>query len=132
VIHLNVDRRWLNFLTATETQLESLSQACTPATFGMDNKDVMDLSYRKAGKLDTADFLARFDPERLGLSEFVRGQLLEGEQDKKGLRTELYKLNVYGQRVLLLVREVCCSHHRMIKERTLSSSRIKTPLAVWT
>ena len=97
VIHLIVDRRWLNFLTATETQLEALSQACTPATFGMDNKDVMDLSYRKAGKMDTTDFIARFDPERLGLSEFVRGELLEGDEDKKGLRTELYKLNVYGQ-----------------------------------
>ena len=60
------------------------------------SKDVMDLSYRKAGKMDTDDFMTRFDPERLGLSELVRGELLEGEEDKKGLRTELYKLNVYG------------------------------------
>ena len=58
--------------------------------------DVMDLSYRKAGKMDVNDFISRFDPERLGLSDFVRGQLLEGDEDSKGLRTELYKLNVYG------------------------------------
>jgi hypothetical protein len=82
---------------ASEAQLELLANACTPATFGADNKDVMDLSYRKAGKMDVTDFISRFDPERLGLSEFVRGQLLEGDQDSKELRTELYKLNVYGQ-----------------------------------
>ena len=44
----------------------------------------MDLSYRNAGKMDTDDFMARFDPERLGLSELVRGELFEGEEDKKG------------------------------------------------
>jgi len=89
------NRRWLDLLNATETQLESLTKACAPATFGADNKDVMDLSYRKAGKMDVTDFMARFDPGRLGLSEFVRGQLLEGDEDLKGMRTELYKLNVY-------------------------------------
>ena len=57
----------------------------------------MDLSYRKAGKMDPTDFMTRFHPGLLGLSEFVRGQLLEGAEDWKGLRTELYKLNVYGQ-----------------------------------
>jgi hypothetical protein len=77
-------------------QLESLVDACVPATFGADNKDIMDLSYRKAGKLDLINFMARFDPVGLGLSEFVRGRLLEGDEDLKGMRTELYKLNVYG------------------------------------
>lgn len=56
----------------------------------------MDLSYRKASKMDVNNFVSRFDPERLGLSEFVRGRLLEGDEDLKGMRTELYKLNVYG------------------------------------
>jgi len=81
---------------ATEAQLESLANACAPATFGADNKDILDLSYRKAGKMDVINFVSRFDPDRLGLSEFVRGQLLEGDEDLKGMRTELYKLNVYG------------------------------------
>ena len=62
----------------------------------------MNLSYRKAGKMDVSDFMMRFDVERSGLSEFVRGQLLEGDEDMKGMRTELYKLNVYGQSLSLL------------------------------
>jgi hypothetical protein len=90
-------------LKATEPELESLANACAPATFGADNKDVMDLSYRKAGKMDVTNFMARFDPERLGLSEFVRAQLLEGDEDLKRMRTELYKLNVYGQCLLVLL-----------------------------
>jgi len=57
--HLMSNRRWLDLLNATETQLESLTKACAPATFGADNKDVMDLSYRKAGKMDVTDFMAR-------------------------------------------------------------------------
>ena len=56
----------------------------------------MDLSYRKAGKMDVINFMSRFDPESLGISEFVRGRLLEGDEDLKGMKTELYKLNVYG------------------------------------
>ena len=91
------DHRWLDLLKATDVQLESLASACAPATFGVDNKDVLDLSYRKALKMDPANFMSRFDPERLGLSEFIRGQLLEGDEDSKAMRTELYKLNVYGQ-----------------------------------
>ena len=90
--------RWFNLLpNASDTDLESLANACAPATFGADNKDVMDLSYRKAGKMDLDNFMTRFDPDRLGLSEFVRGELLEGDEDSKDLRIESYKLNVYGQ-----------------------------------
>jgi len=47
--------------------------------------------------MDVTDFMSRFDADDLGLSEFVRGQLLEGDKDLKGLKTELYKLNVYCQ-----------------------------------
>jgi len=38
--------------------------------------------------MDVSDFMMRFDVERSGLSEFVRGQLLEGDEDVKGMRTE--------------------------------------------
>lgn len=37
------------------------------ATFGVKNEDVHDESYRKAGKLDTRDFLVGFDPIGTGL-----------------------------------------------------------------
>jgi len=86
----------------------------------------MDLSYRKAGKMDPTDFMTRFHPGLLGLSEFVRGQLLEGAEDWKGLRTELYKLNVYGQ----LSATPYYSRLTMVKERTLSLRLIKIHLAV--
>lgn len=95
---------------ATETELESLANACAPATFEADNKDVLDLSSRKAGKMDVSDFMMRFDLEGSGLSEFVRGQLLEGDEDLKGMRTELYKLNVYGQRLSLLATFLVSPH----------------------
>jgi len=77
--------------------------------------------------MDVTDFMSRFDADRLGLSEFIRGQLLEGDQDLKGLTTELYKLNVYGQfpsapKYLFLIP---CQ-----KERTPSSSPIRIHLAV--
>ncbi len=52
--------------------------------------------------------MSRFNPEHLGLSEFVRGQLLEGDEDLKGMRTELYKLNVYGQCLLLVSMSYYC------------------------
>jgi len=90
---VHLDCRWLDMQKATE----SLADACAPATFGADNKDVLDLSYRMAGKMDVTNFMTRFDPDHLGLSEFVRGQLLEGDEDLKSMRTELYKLNFYGQ-----------------------------------
>jgi hypothetical protein len=94
----------------------------------VDNKDVLDLSYRKAGKMDVTDFISRFDSDRLGLSEFVRGQLLEGDQDSKGLTTELYKLNVYGQFHLCTPEYTCLIPCQ--KERTPFSSPIKIHLAV--
>jgi len=57
VISSHVNHRWLDLLKGTETQLESLSKACASATFGADNKNVMDLSYRKAGKMDATESL---------------------------------------------------------------------------
>jgi hypothetical protein len=96
---------------AIETQLESLANACTAATFGADNKGVLDLSYRRDGKMDVADFISCFDPELLGLSEFVRGQ--DGDLDG----TPYYS--------------PWRSHHSM-KERILSSRHTKIRLAVWT
>lgn len=74
-----------------------MSQACDPATFGVDKKDVLDESYRKAGKLDVANFATKFNVARTGLVELIRSELLEGEGARKGIDVELYKLNVYGE-----------------------------------
>jgi hypothetical protein len=87
----------------------------------------LDLSYRKAGKMDVTDFMSRFDADRLGLSEFVRGQLLEGDEDLKGLKTELYKLNVYGQ--FHLLHNIRVSSHAKGKDSFFKSHK-DTPRSV--
>ena len=58
-----------------------------------------DETYRKAGKLDSDDFLIVFDASRSSLVDVIRTELLvESPQIVKSedLSIELYKLNVYG------------------------------------
>ncbi len=87
----------LNLSTATDAQLHHLATACEPATFGRDQKDVHDETYRKAGKLDKTDFLLAFDAEDAGLIDTVREELAMPRYKKDdAIRAEMYKLNVYG------------------------------------
>ncbi|KZT24053.1 hypothetical protein NEOLEDRAFT_1135586 [Neolentinus lepideus HHB14362 ss-1] len=91
------DARRIDLSKATDDDLQELAQACTPATFGRNNEDVLDESYRKAGKLDTSDFAANFFP--LSCEDIVcvlREHLLEGHDTNRSIKTELYKLNIYG------------------------------------
>lgn len=88
--------RFLNFAQASREQVELLSNSCDIASFGLNNKDVVDESYRKAGKLDAAFFSSKLYAEDSGLLQIVRDGLLEGEQAKVPIRAEPYKLNVYG------------------------------------
>ncbi|CAL1701341.1 unnamed protein product [Somion occarium] len=88
--------RRLDFTDASEEDLRHLADTCDPASFGVDNEDVMDDSYRKAGKLDIAHFVTTLDPVKCGLVEVIRNQFLEGPQVKASIRVERYKLNVYG------------------------------------
>jgi hypothetical protein len=84
--------------------IEMLVQACQPATFGLNGKDVIDDSYRKAGKLDRSEFLTDFHPHDCGIIDSFRQILLPGMIPggqgtgigTKGVRAELYKLNVGG------------------------------------
>jgi hypothetical protein len=76
------------------SSLDLLSKACQKATFGQGDKDVLDETYRKAGKLDFGKFawnkrLDEFDGN-------IKNILLPFEGNGKGVRCELYKLNVYG------------------------------------
>ena len=82
--------------TPTQSALEHLEATCDPATFGVDSRDVLDESYRKAKKLDSQYFAFSLDIERAGLLEAIRMGLLSGRDEKKAIRAELYKLNVYG------------------------------------
>jgi hypothetical protein len=83
-------------LTASDSDLEHLSNACQPATFGVNQQDVYDETYRKAGKMDATAFASKFNLERSGLLDGIRAHMLEGHNDKKTIVAELYKLNVYG------------------------------------
>lgn len=86
----------LDFIDASDYALRRLADDCDPASFGRNSEAVLDEIYRKAGKLDAAHFSAVFDPERCGLMDQLRCLLLEGHNESTGVRSELYKLNVYG------------------------------------
>jgi hypothetical protein len=75
-----------------------LANACQPATFGRNSEDVLDESYRKAGKLDTTQFATSFDLHSTGIPRAVESNFLEETLSATGaIKYELYKLNVYGQ-----------------------------------
>jgi len=57
----------------------------------------MDESYRKAKKMDTANFATNLDVLNSGLIELIKGQIMDDEAASKGMKFELYKLNVYGR-----------------------------------
>ncbi|TFY52149.1 hypothetical protein EVG20_g10684 [Dentipellis fragilis] len=82
---------------ATPSQLDTLSSSCAPAPFGLKNENVLDETYRKAGKMDCSDFSTPLVPERTSLIDIIRAELLEGEDSKKPIKVELYKLNVYSE-----------------------------------
>jgi hypothetical protein len=82
--------------------LEQLTQACEPASFGVNQENVLDESYRKAGKMDSECFSLTLNPVHGSLLEIIRGYLLEGTQSTKKIKTELYKLNVYGTHLIFI------------------------------
>jgi hypothetical protein len=93
-------------LQATDAELGLLAQSCEPATFGLNQEDVLDESYRKACKMNRDKFATTFNLEESKILESVGAELLARRGGKKFLRAELYKLNVYGVCVSL-------SRHRL-------------------
>ncbi|KAI6123202.1 hypothetical protein EDD16DRAFT_1894176 [Pisolithus croceorrhizus] len=87
----------INLAEATPQELNKLEATCQPATFGVNNENVYDESYRKAGKMDPTEFAANFDVEDSDLIDIVSQGLLEGDHEDRGIKLELYKLNVYGK-----------------------------------
>ncbi|KAK7967052.1 uncharacterized protein PG986_001329 [Apiospora aurea] len=82
-----------------ETSLKRLIQHCQPATFGRGGKDVYDESYRRAGQMTPTAFCTTFDPYSAGIIDTVAQVLLPSVYDStthRGVRAELYKLNVYS------------------------------------
>ncbi|XP_006463695.1 hypothetical protein AGABI2DRAFT_52114, partial [Agaricus bisporus var. bisporus H97] len=75
-----------------------LSNVCQPATFGFNKEDVLDETYRKAGKLDGDRFAWRFNPsDKSNFANQLAAALFPWETLNSGIRFESYKLNVYGQ-----------------------------------
>jgi len=88
--------RVIDFKEATDEQLAALAETCQPASFGIAQKDVLDESYRKAGKLECADFATQFCPYASNIVDKLKGALLQG-RDSTNIDVEMYKLNVYGE-----------------------------------
>lgn len=81
-----------------DESFQRLLKDCEPATFGLGQKDVLDETYRKAGKMDTSDFCTNFTPYEHGIIDAVvqalaQSRQVEGQRSR-GLKAELYKLNV--------------------------------------
>ncbi|KAJ7246928.1 hypothetical protein C8J57DRAFT_1523157 [Mycena rebaudengoi] len=90
--------QWIDLSKTTTETLDRLSLACGQAKFGRDHEDVLDETYRKAGKMDHQDFVARFDLQKSGILRSVSEQFLDGlSSSKREIEAELYKLNVYGE-----------------------------------
>jgi hypothetical protein len=94
--------RYINLASATYDELEQLTQACVPASFGVKEKEVLDESYRKAGKLDPERFASLIYPAQTNLIKIIRGSLLEGTQSTESIVVELHKLNVYGTHAVFI------------------------------
>lgn len=80
-----------------QDNLEKLIHDLEPASFGHHGKDVLDETYRKALKMDTNKFASTFNPYECGIIDSIAQVLLPSapESDlRRGVRAELYKLNV--------------------------------------
>ncbi|XP_055334167.1 uncharacterized protein LOC129585491 [Paramacrobiotus metropolitanus] len=88
--------RQLYLHTASEAELELLARACVAATFGINQQDVFDETYRKAGKMDVDAFASKLDLERSGILTRIKNDLLDRTNFGRPVECELYKLNVYG------------------------------------
>ena len=92
----HISHRRIDLAHASESELEHLTAACQSATFGRNDQDVLDETYRKAGKLDREDYLVGFDAVHAGLIETIRTSLFPGQEEGRTIEAQLYKLNVYG------------------------------------
>jgi hypothetical protein len=78
-----------------EAKMKKLLKTMQPASFGLEGKDVIDETYRKASKLDTSDFSTNFCPYEVGIIDVIGQALLPNDsREFQGIRAELYKLNV--------------------------------------
>ncbi|KAI6123203.1 hypothetical protein EDD16DRAFT_684597 [Pisolithus croceorrhizus] len=87
----------IDLSSPTPEELDSLSNACQPTSFKVNHEQVYDESYRKAGKMNTANFATQFSVRNAGLIHIVRRELLDHSDANPEIKAELYKFNVYGK-----------------------------------
>ncbi|KAF8464795.1 hypothetical protein DFH94DRAFT_640019, partial [Russula ochroleuca] len=87
----------INLADATPDELEKLTRACEPASFGRKQETVKDENYRKAVKMDSEYFSPILNVFHTDLVNIIYDCLLEGTQSTKRIKIELYKLNVYDK-----------------------------------
>ena len=78
--------RYINFANATPDELVQLARAC----------QVFNEAYCKAGKMGSEYFSSSLDPSRTDLIKIIRACLLEGEESRKNVEMEAYKLSIYS------------------------------------
>lgn len=79
---------------ASEVDIQQLLGACSIASFGLDDQQVTDASYRNALKLDPVDFLTSFHVSETSIQlETARTMV----PNVHCIRAELYKLNIYSK-----------------------------------
>jgi hypothetical protein len=76
--------------------LEQLAEACDPASFGLKEKEALNETYCKAGKMDPDRFASPLHPSQTDLMKIIRGYLLEGRQGSEHIVPEPYRLDVYS------------------------------------
>ncbi|KAI5987498.1 hypothetical protein EDD15DRAFT_2468849 [Pisolithus albus] len=92
--------RRINLAKATSQELGKLEVACQPATFGVNIENVYGRTYRKAGKMDSADFATSFDAEDSNLLNILDQGLLEGNDEERVIKLEFYKLKRLRKRLV--------------------------------
>lgn len=90
--------------------LDQLVNDCSPATFGRGEEDVLDPTYRKAGKMDPDQFATTFDLPKFSILKNIEQILLPSISTKEGskiqfrkLSAELYKINVGGKFIVVSI-----------------------------
>lgn len=94
-------------------RLTGLVTDCQSARFRYKGEDVLEKSYRKATKMDLLDFCVDFCPYELGIVDMIAQVLLPNARTNiatKGVKAELYKLNVLRPSLLLSFPSLMLSH----------------------
>ena len=80
------------FPGASEADIQQLLEACSVASFGVDDQLVTDTNYRNALKLDTDHFTTSFQVASTPILHAAMTMM----PNVQGVQAELYKLNIYS------------------------------------